>query len=37
MGAIVGTLYALGKTSSDMSEIIESIEWLTLVDIDMKQ
>lgn len=37
MGAIIATLYALGKTSDDMERILESIKWLKLIDFDMKK
>ena len=37
MGAIIATLYALGKTSDDMEHILESIKWLKLIDFDMKK
>ncbi len=35
MGAIVGTLLALGKTSDDMRTIIAEISWIKLIDPDM--
>lgn len=37
MGSIVGTLYALGKTSHEMEDILAKIEWLKLVDFDMRR
>ncbi|GAB0174741.1 MAG: patatin-like phospholipase family protein [Candidatus Altimarinota bacterium] len=37
MGSIIGTLYALGKSSHQMEDILEEIEWLKLVDFDMKR
>jgi NTE family protein len=37
MGSIVGALLALGKTSHDMEQILRDIEWLKLVDFDMKK
>ena len=37
MGAIIGTLLALGKTSTEMREIIANIPWISLIDIDLKK
>jgi len=37
MGAIIGALYALGKTSHEMEEIIKNIRMQKLIDIDFKR
>ena len=37
MGGIIGALYALGKTSHDMEEIIKEIRMAKLIDIDFKK
>ncbi len=37
MGAIIGALYALGKTSHDMEDIIKKIRMAKLIDIDFKK
>jgi len=37
MWAIIGTLYALGKSSHDMEKIIAEINFLKLIDPDLKQ
>ena len=37
MGAIIGALYALGKTSHEMEEIIQKIRMAKLIDIDFKK
>ncbi len=36
MGAIIATFYALGYTSKEMTEIVETIRFHTLVDLDLK-
>ena len=37
MGAIIGTLLALGSTSDEMRTIIANIAWMKLIDIDLKK
>lgn len=37
MGAIIATLMALGKTSHEMEDILDTMEWLKLIDFDMKK
>lgn len=37
IGAIIGTLLALGKSSHDMEDIIASVPWMKLVDPDMQK
>lgn len=37
MGSIVGSLYALGKSSHDMEAILANMSWLKMVDFDMKK
>jgi predicted acylesterase/phospholipase RssA len=37
MGAIIASLYVLGKTSNDMEAIVQNIKWLSLVDFDMRK
>jgi predicted acylesterase/phospholipase RssA len=37
MGAIIGALYALGKTSHEMENIIKEIRLAKLIDIDFKK
>lgn len=37
MGAIIGALYALGKTSHDMEDIIREIQMAKLIDVDLKK
>lgn len=37
MGAVIGALFAIGKTSDDMENIIATISWLKLIDIDMSK
>ncbi len=37
MGAIIATLLALGKSSYDIEKILDIMEWLKLIDFDMKK
>ena len=37
MGAIIGTLLALGSTSDEMRTIIANIAWMKFIDIDLKK
>jgi predicted acylesterase/phospholipase RssA len=37
MGAIVATLYALGHDSHSLESIIRGVNFLSLIDIDMKR
>ena len=37
IGAIIGTLYALGKTSQEMEAMIANVSWMKLVDPDLKK
>lgn len=37
MGAIIGALYALGKTSQEIEEIIQKIRMAKFIDIDFKK
>ncbi len=37
IGAIIGTLYALGKTSAEMEQMIASVPWIKLLDPDMRK
>lgn len=37
MGAIIGTLLALGKSSQEMEDIIAKVPWIKLLDPDMKK
>lgn len=37
IGAIIGTLFALGKTSQEMEEMIAHVPWIKLLDPDLKK
>ena len=37
MGAIIASLYAFGKTSDEMKDICSSVNYLKLIDIDLRQ
>jgi NTE family protein len=37
MGAIIATLYSIGKTSYHMEQILSEMKWLSLIDLDMKK